>query len=730
MKTLTLDSSESIHAADEEPEIKSSSFFRQAKTNMRDVRDREIREEMLFRRVHFHQDVWITRKAEPGEVDVENVPLYNVDGLPPLHRAAAQGNISELDRLLNEGIDINSLLPGQLMFKYPDGPKFYFEGCTPLHIACWHGKSRMIKHLLNLKADISAIDADGYQATYYAIDGESPENSWATLVANGADLHHKSDGDGRTLLQAACWSGITWIVHQLLEDGPDIDEKDLKGFSAIGFAAWFGSWPIFKMMLDYHANLDLRTTDHGWNILHCAAVGCSGKITKFLLDQGFDHSIRDSDGDTALSLACLEGKLAPLTELIDAGADVNSQNDELQAPLHFAAFQGYLEIAKILLSKGADVEIRNAKDSTPLYFACFHGQHEIAKLLITAGALITSSNIFGDTPLHGACLGDSLVIVQQLLAVDTKTMAQQNEEGEWPLHMACRRGCVAIVKCLVEAGADHKCQDNDGFLPLHSACLGGHLDIVQYLLDVDISVLQLKTNFGNTPLHLAACQGNIDLIKLLLMKDASVEDQSADEYLPLHCAAFYGHGEAVQLLLDHCNHKNLDNKNNQGYSPLALACSQNKASVVLLLLSLGADLNSQSSDGDTPLHIALMGNYEAITLILINHGADIASAGYKNESPLLLAVRTGSLDIIKMLISKGADLSSRDVDDWGVMRFAACRDEDTVHATLELLSSLGSEVNEDDREWWINVSDEYKDDESMAEWLKVCRPFFIRSSSI
>lgn len=50
-----------------------------------------------------------------------------------------------------------------------------------------------------------------------------------------------------------------------------------------------------------------------------------------------------------------------------------------------------------------------------------------------------------------------------------------------PLHMAASHRQSAIVKMLINAGAELRCQDDEKTTPLHAACTEGNIDIVKTL---------------------------------------------------------------------------------------------------------------------------------------------------------------------------------------------------------------------------------------------------------
>ena len=71
----------------------------------------------------------------------------------------------------------------------------------------------------------------------------------------------------------------------------------------------------------------------------------------------------------------------------------------------------------------------------------------------------------------------------------------------------------------------------------------------------------------------------------------------------IHLAAFYGHIEVIELLVDYG--ANVNEANSSGYMPLHVACQNNKVEAVSKLLQLGANpcLRNQVSSW-VPLHEA------------------------------------------------------------------------------------------------------------------------------
>ena len=131
--------------------------------------------------------------------------------------------------------------------------------------------------------------------------------------------------------------------------------------------------------------------------------------------------------------------------------------------------------------------------------------------------------------------------------------ARGNILGFTPLHRAAWLSeTPAVVKALLDAGADPKARAERGFTPLHGAAANSKTPaVVQVLLDAGAD-LNARTKDGETPLHQAAWFSKTPAVVQVLL-DAGADPNARDEdgRTPLHRAAQLSKTPAVvQVLLD------------------------------------------------------------------------------------------------------------------------------------------------------------------------------------
>jgi len=136
----------------------------------------------------------------------------------------------------------------------------------------------------------------------------------------------------------------------------------------------------------------------------------------------------------------------------------------------------------------------------------------------------------------------------------------------------------------------------------------------------------------------ASALGDVERLRELLAEDSSRANAFApDGFTPLGLAAFFGHPEAVRLLLENGADPNLASANAQRVAPLHSAVAGGKVEIVRMLLARGADVHARQDLGFTALHGAAVGGGEEMIRLLLDHGADPAARNVAGKTPADLA---------------------------------------------------------------------------------------------
>jgi len=201
---------------------------------------------------------------------------------------------------------------------------------------------------------------------------------------------------------------------------------------------------------------------------------------------------------------------------------------------------------------------------------------DVEAVRAAAGEAFTTRIVSGEERadlLTIAALVDAPHVVSALLAdgadVDGRPDPFHRLESAWgrtPLYTASRTGHAAIVKTLLDAGADATRPDAAGFGPLHVAAAFGQTPVVALLVDEGGVAIDSPSARGDTALMLAVMRRKPGTVSYLLSHhaDPRIADRRGDT--PLHEAVRNGDEAVVVQLL--AAGARVDARDRNGRTPL------------------------------------------------------------------------------------------------------------------------------------------------------------------
>ncbi|XP_072119920.1 ankyrin repeat and KH domain-containing protein 1 isoform X6 [Mobula birostris] len=322
---------------------------------------------------------------------------------------------------------------------------------TALTLACAGGHEELVSVLIARCANIEHRDKKGFTPLILAATA-GHVGVVEILLDKGADIEAQSERTKDTPLSLACSGGRQEVVELLLARGANKEHRNVSDYTPLSLAASGGYVNIIKILLNAGAEINSRTGSKlGISPLMLAAMNGHVASVKLLLDMGSDINAQiETNRNTALTLACFQGRAEVVSLLLDRKANVEHRAKTGLTPLMEAASGGYAEVGRVLLDKGADVNappVPSSRD-TALTIAADKGHYKFCELLINRGAHIDV----------------------------------RNKKGNTPLWLAANGGHFDVVQLLVQAGADVDAADNRKITPLMAAFRKGHVKVVQYLV--------------------------------------------------------------------------------------------------------------------------------------------------------------------------------------------------------------------------------------------------------
>ncbi len=323
-------------------------------------------------------------------------------------------------------------------------------GLTPLLWACGHCSAAVVKALLDVQCDATAVSPAGHSALMLAVCSPHREAEHVVTELLGHPTVNALAADPRQInaFQYACEHGqsvriVDLLLQHATSQSPRHCAQMTEAVSADGATALMAS------VVNKHD----READ----------------ILKLLLYNGLGVQIgaRDKHGATAFHRAC--GHAASPThvaELVRAGADPNAIDTNGATGLMYAARNRNVDVLWHLLGNSnvepsaSDrlMQILDATDDkgwTALHFACDSGCTVAVDLLVTACCNVTATTHIGQTALMlAAACPDGTEACRSLLEWNSEGLELRDAEGRTARDLAAAAGHTAATRLLDEKEAE------------------------------------------------------------------------------------------------------------------------------------------------------------------------------------------------------------------------------------------------------------------------------------
>ena len=271
-----------------------------------------------------------------------------------------------------------------------------------------------------------------------------------------------------------------------------------------------------------------------------------------------------------------------------------------------------------------------------------------------------------------AIQADEAARLRALLEADPALVLARGTNGNTLLHLA--GGRVAIVRMLLEAGADPGLPNDRGWTPLHQAAYSNQVEVAALLVAAGAPLGATAYGEGGTPLVAALFWGHREVAEAL----------AAHEVVPinLRVAAGLGRADLVRAAFHHDGSLRPEARAERGFyrchtgfplwqpsddrqeildEALVWACKSGRMQVLPLLIAHGADVNADPYRG-TPLIWAVVKGHVETAGWLLDHDADVnrrATFGGPDHgngvTALHLAAQRGDVEVVRFLLGRGAD---------------------------------------------------------------------------
>ncbi|KAF5306417.1 hypothetical protein FQA39_LY08926 [Lamprigera yunnana] len=461
------------------------------------------------------------------------------------------------------------------------------------------------------------------------------------------------------LLIEAVKSSDIKCVQFCLSKGANANKICPSGRTPLGIAAQHGNFTILKTLAEsQNSAVKFKSSDNysAQNSLSLDFTLNKSKnrnIGYFVVCKDMD------DGDLG------EGPTPEGMEALEWDMEVNENLDDnsCSTPPEGRIYKWYADIlnrsAVVLESPENDIARFDRNGLNALHYAVIEGNYNIVEYLIDNFKEISVNQSDGEmfSPLQIAVHNGDLRMVKLLLEKRANVQFM-NRQRHTPLHLASQKGFVDIMNILIEHGANLNAHDLEDCSPLSLAILYGHEEAAELLIRKGTR-LNHEESCGYTVIYRAVWNNMNNITKALIDAGAKI----VQSHFLLHTAIRNNNYNMVKIL--HRGGALLNIRDEQGQTPLMLACVYKNIQICKYLLKYGAPANARNElTGLTALHICTdsirdVNTFKLFLELLLSYNADISASSFMGNL-LFYAIMVDNLDAACMLIKYGSDVNIKE----------------------------------------------------------------------
>ncbi|KAM0719563.1 hypothetical protein Q7P37_003693 [Cladosporium fusiforme] len=448
------------------------------------------------------------------------------------------------------------------------------------------------------------------------------------ILSGGAKGFFLDPGKEHGFLTQSC---LVYLAYYFGCSRKTSTSQDLTTFPLLGYAA--KSWYYHTSLQEYSSRgltlLSSGTRRRSWLLVH--------PVDQYW-KRSFEKGIEDAGN--ALYYAGFLGLSTAVRELLRGEPDIEAEGGPYGNALQAASFSGHEEVVQILMDAGADINIQRRRVWQRTTSGIIQWPRE--------------GGSYGNA-LQAASLGGHEAVIRILMDAGADVNAQGGFFGN-ALQAASFGGNETVVQMLMDAGADTKARGGQHDHALQAASLGGHVTVAQTLIAIGANVNAQGGYHGNA-LQAASTSGSQSIVQMLMDAGADVNAQGGLFGNALQAACYQGHEKVAAMLLD--TDVDVNAQGGRYGNALQAACYQGHEQVAAMLLDTDVDVNAQGGLFGNALQAACYQGHEKVAAMLLDTDVDVNAQGGHYGNALQAACYQGHEKVAAMLIDKGAMLHTR-----------------------------------------------------------------------
>lgn len=426
-----------------------------------------------------------------------------------------------------------------------------------LHTASFWDKK---PNLEQIKAEIAAGNHPseagpyGADATVYAINAQSSLAIIQFMLAQKGNDVNKIVSNGRTYLYSAASKGNVALMEYLISKGAKTKVKDNFGYTILTYAAATGqtNTKVYDICIKHGSDPKHEKIIGGANaLLLLAPYDKDFSLISYFVSKGVSIKSTDSLGLTAFDYAVKTGNIQVLKALVANGVTFKADAMVTASAGSWSGEVANLALYKYLEELKLNPTATNSNGDNVLhYIAKRPNQQELINYFIAKGVNINQPNNDGNTAFMHAAERNTDIETINLLIPLVKDINQVNKKGVSALALAVGKNTPAVVKSLIDKGADVRVVDGDGYtltyflVPSYTQSPAYFEEKLKLLQEKGFDITTPQGN-GFSLYHMVLVRNGIALLKRIESYKVDVNAKDKEGLTPLHKAAMIAKDDTI-----------------------------------------------------------------------------------------------------------------------------------------------------------------------------------------
>ncbi|XP_072383350.1 uncharacterized protein [Diabrotica undecimpunctata] len=545
-------------------------------------------------------------------------------------------------------------------------------GTSILHYVAYCGRYKEFKYLIKQGASIFHKDSYENNIVHYAVLGGNV-TILKYLYSRNINLNEKNSNGVAPIHFIPIGNSIDVVNFFItIKDKVPINTEDSFGRNLLFYINSATSLELLQLLIKCGIDIDQKSSDLRYNMLHMAAYTGALEIVKYLINEYPILYCCDKIGQYPEHYAAEGNSVNVLKHFLRSKSDITNIIDlRGQSVLHLAAVGDSLNAVKYLVETlGMNPDLKDFSLRSAVHCAAGAGSRQVIEYFISRNVNLNLRDDMGATVLHYAADSNSSTVFEYIYRQINVDQDAVDYIGNHCLHYAVKSNTSKILLFLLELGVNYKVVDYKDNNILHTATMCNMLETTQYIFD-KYPDLYAQNKLHKFPLHYAVEVDALNIVKYYIAKGKDHNILLKNKVNILHLAASKNAINVFMFLIEELG---MDPKigNKDGKLCIHYAAENESFKIIKYLEQRRFPFTDTDLNGGNVLHHAASGNaIKALEYFTIEKYMPLLTPDKGGKLPLHYACRNNRLNVVKYWLQTGLKIDTPDYRNSNVLHWCA-----------------------------------------------------------